>query len=160
LSSAWTSEISPPAFYLILGSYSFRTNYNTTQFWSGEVNHCSVPGCISATVTVPAAPGEVVSTIITYTYDPLYRLTAADYSSGEFFHYTYDAVGNRLTQGTHEGTNTYTYDIANRLVEVDGVSYTWSATGNLLSDGIHTYTYDHANRLTSVVQANIQGQES
>jgi hypothetical protein len=33
---------------------------------------------------------------IDYTYDPLYRLTAADYSSGDYFYYGYDAVGNRL----------------------------------------------------------------
>jgi hypothetical protein len=35
---------------------------------------------------------------IDYTYEPLYRLTAADYSTGDFYHYAYDAVGNRLTQ--------------------------------------------------------------
>jgi len=44
-------------------------------------------------------------------------------------------VGNRLTQETLAGTNNYVYDNANRLTEVDGVSYTWSANGNLLSDG-------------------------
>ncbi|NIS78836.1 MAG: hypothetical protein GTO14_01080 [Anaerolineales bacterium] len=89
---------------------------------------------------------------VDYTFDPLYRLTAADYSTGEYFHYTYDAVGNRLTQETHEASNSYVYDIANRLIEVDGIAYTWSANGNLLSDGVSTYTYDHANRLTGVVQ--------
>ena len=90
--------------------------------------------------------------MIDYTYDPLQRLTAADYSTGEAFHYTYDVVGNRLTQDTLAGTNLYTYDIANRLTSVDGVPYTWDDKGNLLDDGIRTYTYDHANRLTSVVQ--------
>ncbi len=30
--------------------------------------------------------------------DDLYRITAADYSTGDYYHYTYDAVGNRLTQ--------------------------------------------------------------
>jgi len=78
------------------------------------------------------------------------RLTAADYDSGEFFRYTYDSVGNRLLQQTHEETNTYAYDIANRLISVDGVSYTWDDKGNLLSDGERAYTYGPANRLTSV----------
>jgi len=65
---------------------------------------------------------DVAARTTTYTYDPLYRLTAADYSTGEFFHYTIDAVGNRLTQVTEAETNTYTYNIANRLTSVDGVS--------------------------------------
>ena len=95
--------------------------------------------------------GGLQTTTIDYAHDPLYRLTAADYSSGEFFHYTYDAVGNRLTQDTLAGTNTYTYDIANRLTSVDGVTFTWDSKGNLLDDGTRTYGYDHANRLTTIV---------
>lgn len=38
------------------------------------------------------------TTIITYTYDSLSRLTAADYSNDIFYHYSYDSVGNRLTE--------------------------------------------------------------
>ncbi|HKZ55811.1 MAG TPA: RHS repeat-associated core domain-containing protein, partial [Anaerolineales bacterium] len=96
-----------------------------------------------------AAPAEAAT--IDYAYDPLGRLVTADYSSGEFFHYSYDAVGNRLTQETRKGVNRYTYDAANRLTSVDGVAYVWDAKGNLLSDGASVYTYDHANRLSSVV---------
>lgn len=47
-------------------------------------------------------------------------------------------------------TVSYRYDAANRLIEVNGVPYTWDANGNLLSDGVNTYTYDSANRLTTV----------
>jgi RHS repeat-associated protein len=107
------------------------------------------------TSSMPApAPqaGEVVTRVIDYSYDPLYRLTAADYDDGTFFHYSYDSVGNRLTQETLAGTNSYVYDIANRLIEVDGVSYTWDANGNLLNDGMRTYTYNSANRLVGVAQ--------
>ncbi len=92
----------------------------------------------------------LTTTVITYTYDPLYRLTGADYSSNKFFHYTYDPVGNRLIQQTLGVTNVYTYDAANRLTSVDGLAYTWDANGNLTGDGVRLYTYDHANRLTSV----------
>jgi len=42
------------------------------------------------------------------------------------------------------------YDDANRLTSAGGVTYTWDANGNLLSDGIKTYTYDSANRLKAV----------
>jgi YD repeat-containing protein len=34
------------------------------------------------------------TTVITYTYDPLNRLTDATYSNGQRFQYAYDAVGN------------------------------------------------------------------
>ncbi len=96
--------------------------------------------------------GATIQTI-DYDYDDLYRLTAADYDTGEYFHYAYDSVGNRLSQEiTGTVVITYTYDIANRLTSVGGTTYTWDDNGNLLDDGASTYTYDAANRLTQVVQ--------
>jgi RHS repeat-associated protein len=102
------------------------------------------------------------TTVITYHYDNLYRLTSADYftsTSGAespvmSFAYTYDRVGNRTVQtqtlaSTPVVTN-YQYDTADRLTSVNGVAYTWDNNGNLTNDGIHTYTYDAANRLTAV----------
>jgi RHS repeat-associated protein len=73
-----------------------------------------------------------------------------DYSAGDYYHYTYDPVGNRLSEETVTGTITYTYDSANRLTSVDGVPYTWDNNGNLLSDGVYTYTFNHANQLVGV----------
>ncbi len=101
--------------------------------------------------------GDATQTAITYTYDSLYRLTDAVYSTGFEFHYTYDAVGNRLTQttcapGVPCGTTNYRYDDANRLIAVDGVAYTWDDNGNLLNDGTSTYGYDTQNRLTTLTQ--------
>jgi RHS repeat-associated protein len=93
--------------------------------------------------------------VITYTYDSLYRLITATYSSGEFYHYTYDAVGNRQSLTTHEDVINCQYDAANRLTSVNGQAYTWDDNGNLLSDGLRTYTYDHANRLTQVVSGTL-----
>ena len=94
------------------------------------------------------------SLTITYDYDPLYRLTEANYSNSSYYHYTYDKVGNRLTQDTLLGglpsTTSYVYDDANRLTSVNGVTYTWDANGNLLNDGVNAYAYDSANRLRSV----------
>lgn len=93
-------------------------------------------------------------TTITYTYDPLYRLTGANYNSGESFNYTYDAAGNRLAYNINSTqVATYTYDIANRLTQVTGVdlaTYTYDDNGNLLDDGQNTYDYDSANRLVEV----------
>jgi len=90
--------------------------------------------------------------VITYTYDDLYRLTDADYSTGEQFEYAYDGVGNRttLTQtlGVTPTVHSYQYDDANRLVSVDGQAYTWDDNGNLLNDGARTFAY-RCNSLSS-----------
>jgi YD repeat-containing protein len=59
------------------------------------------------TVSVPAAEeAPVVSTpvMIDYQYDGLNRLTEANYSDGQYFHYEYDATGNRLSETTAAGT--------------------------------------------------------
>jgi RHS repeat-associated protein len=105
------------------------------------------------------APTHVVSRTIDYTYDSLYRLTAADYSDGSYYHYTYDEVGNRLTQESLVDGLTisvaYSYDIANRLTAVNEVEYTWDDNGNLLDDGVNTYAYDTANRLVSVSRGSL-----
>lgn len=100
-----TDENGVVVFTLPAGSYRFRADYDGVQFWSGETDHCAVPGCLEALVEIPGGSGEE-SIVIDYEYDALYRLTAADYthvgtgSTGEYFHYQYDAVGNRLAQET------------------------------------------------------------
>ncbi len=108
---------------------------------------------------LPAPLQQSGPVTIDYIYDPLYRLTEANYSTGDYYHYSYDTVGNRLTQETLIGnvplTNTYTYDAANRLTSVDSVAYAWDNNGNLLNDGVNTYAYDSANRLIA-----ISGQQS
>jgi YD repeat-containing protein len=70
-------------------------------------------------------------------------------TTGDSYQYTYDAVGNRLTETTQSSVNSYQYDVANRMTDVNGVPYTWDSNGNLLNDGVNAYTYDSANRLTS-----------
>jgi len=55
-------------------------------------------------------------------HDSLYRLANAIYSTGNV--YTYDAVGDRLTETTITNTTVYTYDNANRLTNVVAVAYT------------------------------------
>ena len=103
-----------------------------------------------AAISLQELAGGLKRTVIEYSYDPLNRLTAADYSSGTYFHYAYDPVGNRTSQATASGTTGYVYDSANRLTGVNGTAYTWDANGNLLNDGSKAYTYDPANRLKTV----------
>ncbi|RME22631.1 MAG: hypothetical protein D6800_10795, partial [Candidatus Zixiibacteriota bacterium] len=90
-------------------------------------------------------------TVITYEYDPLYRLKNANYTgvlSGTYS-YSYDAAGNRLsfsTNVTNTQTVTYTYDAANRLTE----------SADLTSGTVTTYDWDNAGRLiTTTVNGQI-----
>lgn len=92
---------------------------------------------------------------IDYGYDALNRLTGAIYSEGEDYAYSYDPVGNRLTQTVGSVTTAYQYDAADRLYNAGGITYTWDDNGNLLADGTNTYAYDAANRLTTVNGAGL-----
>jgi RHS repeat-associated protein len=105
---------------------------------------------ITPTPTNTAVPPVQTTVTINYVYDPLYRLKEANYSDGKFYHYSYDSVGNRLTQQSQLSNDTYTYDDANRLTNLNALTYTWDANGNLLSDGTNSYAYDSANRLTTI----------
>ncbi|MFV2198882.1 RHS repeat-associated core domain-containing protein [Nocardiopsis sp. LOL_012] len=67
--------------------------------------------------------------------------------------YTYDQVGNRLTEQAGSQTTTFTYDDTDQIATVSNggitTAYTHDADGNLTSDGSTTYTYDAPGRLTS-----------
>ncbi len=117
-------------------------------------------------IKVQAAPAREEGTppnslTIDYSYDPLNRLTAADYDSGLYFHYQYDAVGNRLEETKvvnplmPEVVKIYTYDDANRIATINGANYTWDDNGNLLNDGVYTYIYNHANQLAAVSNSGL-----
>jgi len=80
------------------------------------------------------------------------RLTASDYSSGDYYPYAYDAVGNRLTETTAKGETAYTYDPANRLTSVNGQAVQWDDNGNMLADGTSVYQYNTANKLVGVTK--------
>jgi RHS repeat-associated protein len=110
----------------------------------------------TATIRVVSQTYTTITRVIIYTYDKLYRLTGADYSSGEAFAYAYDPVGNRTVQTrtlTSTTVITYVYDAANRLdyFYEDGVltDLGWDANGNLRTQGTSVYTWDAANRLVS-----------
>jgi RHS repeat-associated protein len=139
-------------FTLPQGSYRFRGDLNGTQFWSSTENACTLPGCASAAITLPGGNTSRSAVTINYTYDGLSRLTAADYSSGDYYHYAYDAVGNRLNETTTKGETAYTYDTANRLTSVNGQAVQWDDNGNMLADGQAVYTYNTANRLVGVTK--------
>ncbi len=92
----------------------------------------------------------------TYAYDAVDRLTQAclDAACAASLAYTYDPVGNRVTEGRPEGTTTSAYNAADQLTTVTdpagGVtSYTFDAAGRQTAAGSSTFGYDAADRQTS-----------
>jgi len=103
---------------------------------------------------------------IDYVYDPLYRLKEANYSTGDYYHYTYDEVGNVLQStesiDTATVTTTFGYNDGNELItaQMDNSSIVWKYyyddTGNLIcilpnapyhTNGAKLYTYNAAGHL-------------
>lgn len=98
---------------------------------------------VSMTATVPSQGLSAHQT--RYEYDPLYQLTKSTYPNvapfnGEVHSWTYDAIGNRLTNTVNGVTDTYEY------LKVWPNSLNWQ---RLLDDGPNSYTYDSNGNATS-----------
>ncbi|MBK9656382.1 MAG: RHS repeat-associated core domain-containing protein [Rhodanobacteraceae bacterium] len=136
-------------------------------------------------------PGDATTPIYTrvtdYTYDAVQRLTreqvSGNHGNPDRVHtWTYDAVGNRLTQiatvgaapSTITSTTTYDYDSNDRLLSEADVgapsgatttTHTYDAAGNLTAtrEGTTTvaqYTWDAEGRLSGAVLGNGPTQKS
>jgi len=95
----------------------------------------------------------------TYGYDANHRLVSVCFEVGAcpgpsdpFVRWTYDQVGNRLSE-QRSGSNTgYAYDARDRLLSAGSTTYTYDENGNELSAGSRTFAYDLENRLRSTTQ--------
>lgn len=102
------------------------------------------------------------TTATTYQYDPLYRLTHANYSGAveATFHFQYDATGNMIeeenTIGSNEQAIIRIFNAANQLISAESKQtgttvYTYDNNGSLIfqNEGIETlgYAYDQRNLL-------------
>ncbi|MFN3715059.1 MAG: RHS repeat domain-containing protein [Alcanivoracaceae bacterium] len=108
-----------------------------------------------------------------YTLDELHRLTAAAYQYNEQLqqqaqllldeHYSYDGVGNRLTDSTDAHGGSWQYNVNHQLTERPEYVYTYDANGHTLSKtetgtGIVTqFQYDITERLTAVSKTDQNG---
>ncbi|RNL77591.1 DNRLRE domain-containing protein [Nocardioides marmorisolisilvae] len=96
-----------------------------------------------------------------YTYDVLDRLTKTCFGtttctgSTDYVGWTYDALGNRLSEARPSGTYTYTYNsTTGRLTTVTppsgpSVGYTYDGRGQVTQVGSNTYTYNLAGRVVT-----------
>jgi RHS repeat-associated protein len=85
-----------------------------------------------------------------YGYDATYELLNASQSGASTESYTYDPVGNRLS---NLSGSAWSYNTSNELSSRPGVSYTYDANGNTTSKtdstGTTTYSWDFEDRLAS-----------
>jgi RHS repeat-associated protein len=104
---------------------------------------------------------------IDYSYDALNRLVTViedPVGTPQVTDYSYDSVGNLLTIAAPSGTDTYTYDVNDRILTAAGRSFAYDVKGNLLQideDGdagtdtdITSFVYDSLNRLTQRTEAD------
>ncbi|MFN7987708.1 MAG: RHS repeat-associated core domain-containing protein [Thermoanaerobaculia bacterium] len=118
----------------------------------------------SQTATLPSQ--GLASAVTRYGYDPLYQLTRAEYPAGAPFNsevhtWSYDSIGNRMTQGSGASVQAYTYlkspgnPLNGQRLEGDGVdAMTYDPAGNLGTRqgpaGNFTFGYDPENRLKTI----------
>ncbi len=90
-----------------------------------------------------------------YTYDKLHQLTHVDHPVGQDENYTYDAVGNRLTDISGL---TWVYNKNNELQSHNGITYKYDLKGNRSEKNnagdITNYSYDIDNNLSAVKDTN------
>jgi RHS repeat-associated protein len=116
------------------------------------LNPVGNPTLVARTGTAPAT--------IAYAYDSLDRLTSVCFKAScpkagdPFIRWTYDAVGNRLTESRSNGSTSYAYNAADELVSAGATTYTYDQNGNQLSAGGRTFAYDLANRLVSTTSGS------
>ncbi|MBI5380235.1 MAG: RHS repeat protein [Nitrospirae bacterium] len=81
------------------------------------------------------------------------RLTTATGPFGSLS-YTYDPVGNRLTETQNGQTSSYTYT-ANKLMSISGpkaASFQFDANGNTMTENARQFTYDSNSRLIKAAE--------
>jgi YD repeat-containing protein len=147
------------AFTLLQGSYRFRADYNGTQFWSGEANHCDIPGCESASVvvTLPVAVTVEDTDGLPKEGLPVYAFDGSTYTG---FNETTDVNGEvqfTLQQGDyrfradHNGTQFWSGEVNHcnipgcesaTVVVTFPVTVTVDDTDGLPKEGLPVYAFD------------------
>ncbi len=135
----------------------------TTSYLSLAYTYNST-GTVANVVGSSSASGGSVSINEQYAYDPLQRLVNAVVTSGQVstsLRYTYDNVGNRMSQTTGASQTSYYYNTTNNeltkaLTGSNTVLYGYDANGNLLARNVTstashwTYTWNVPGQLLKV----------
>jgi RHS repeat-associated protein len=139
-----------------LKSLVWKLNAQTLSSFSYQYNRIGLRTSLTDLVTHKDTSTD--GGLHSYGYDVLNRLTSAAHpATQQTFNpsetFTYDPVGNRLSDIT---SPTYTYDLANRILEDALYIYEFDANGNMTSKTEKatgkktTYTYDAENQLIRI----------
>jgi RHS repeat-associated protein len=124
----------------ITSTITYDTQYRLATLATGTFQNLTYGYDYNGNIT-GISPGK------TYTYDALDRLWAANGPWGSLG-WTYDGVGNRLT----ENANTYTYATnTNKLTNATGITFGYDNNGNTTTQASRVYTYNQNQRLIQVV---------
>jgi RHS repeat-associated protein len=85
-----------------------------------------------------------------YSYDDVYRLAAANSTSGSDYSYKLDSNDNITEESGPGYEGTGDYNALNQLTYAAPLSFTYDANGNMLSDGFRSFKWDAENRLIGV----------
>jgi RHS repeat-associated protein len=81
-------------------------------------------------------------------------VSARDEQAGQTTSWTYDPVGNRLTETIGGVTTSYSYNSLNQLIQAGSTRLSWDANGNLAQKvgptGVTRYLFDSRDRLVEV----------
>ncbi|QQR54808.1 VCBS repeat-containing protein [Candidatus Peregrinibacteria bacterium] len=95
---------------------------------------------------------SVTPKTITYSYDALDRLvraTSSGRAEGDYDEmYEYDSLGN-LSYRTSLGELLYEGAHPHAVSSAAGLTYTYDANGNLLTDGVHSYAWENNRLITA-----------
>jgi len=114
-------------------------------------------------LTLPGGSGVTVS----YGYDNDSRITSIMYQYGSItlgnLTYGYDQdsrsaqVGGSFARtGLPGSVSSTTFDAANELANWNGISISYSANGNMLSDGSNAFTWDARNHISTINGISLQ----
>jgi RHS repeat-associated protein len=137
-------------------SFTFDPNTNWITQYKFTVNSQSLTGALtwnadhtlqSMNITDPFNSSDTQN--CAFGYDDLTRLSSANCGSIMSQTFSYDAFGNLSKSGTYsfqpvyKNTSGYTN---NKYVSLPGVTVSYDANGNVLTDGAHSYTWDSAGK--------------
>ncbi len=123
----------------LTSSIGYDTQYRLSTLATGTLQNLTYGYDNNGNIT-SIAPGR------TFTYDNLDRLGTATGFWGSLS-WTYDGVGNRLT----ENANSYTYYAnSNKLNTANGISFGFDNNGNTTTEASRQYIYNQNQRLIQV----------